>query len=124
LGFIKSQLADEVYDEVSPELRSFLGTGTLGSNSRSTISKERKQQLYRFYRQLERWHKIVTVVGWVGIFLGHTIPTSKITTSSNAEFDQLLSEFSLQRPRIFALIDRHWPEAPSLIKMIGCSIFW
>jgi hypothetical protein len=124
LGFVKSHLAHEVYDEISPDLQSFIGTGALGSNSMEPISNGRKQQLYRFYRQLQRWHKIVTVVGWVAIFLGHTIPTSKITNSTNAEFDQLLSEFSLQRPRIFALIDRHWPEALTLIKMIGCSIVW
>jgi hypothetical protein len=63
----------------------------------------------------------MTVVGWVGIFLGHTIPSTKINNATNAEFDQFLSDFSLQRPRIFELIDRHWSEAPRLIKMIGCT---
>jgi len=88
--------------------------------SGETKSKVQNQCLYHFHRKLQRWHKIVTVVGWVGIFLGHMIPATKITDSTDADFDKFLGNFCLQRPKILELVERHWPDAPGLIKLVGC----
>jgi len=119
IGRVKTDLANELYHCVPQLLRPFLGTETLETASTKAISQTRKQKLYRFHRTVQRWHKIISVVGWVGVFLGHIIPPTVFTHYSDLDFEKFLGAFSIQRPKIFDLVDRHWPEAPKLIKMIG-----
>ena len=116
---IKAQLAAEIHSRIPMNLQDYVVTELIGPVSLEDQNLTRRRQIYKFYKKMERWHRIASVVGWLGIFLSHSFPVSKVTETSDSEFDAFLGIFSIQRPRIVALMEQDWPDAPEILKIVG-----
>jgi hypothetical protein len=86
-----------------------------------TVSSEaaKRKRLSRKVKQMERWHKIASVVGWAGVALSDWFSSAVITEATDETFDRFLGFFSVQRPRVLAMMEEYWPDAPQLLKIVS-----
>lgn len=114
---IESTVAKEIRVRVSGELFN------LGKSTRAkTVEKveaSKVRQVTKQLRKMKRWHRIASIVGWVGILLSDWMLSHWVNEANDEVFERFVGFYATQRPTILEMLHKYWNDAPALLRMSG-----
>jgi len=77
---------------------------------------------YELGKTFERWHRVATTVGWIGILTSDFLPAYLFNRASQSEFDRFLGFYAVKRPWMVEQLRVQWPTAPACLGQVGGKV--